>query len=107
MFGGKRKNYFRYSWKCGRCRFKKFVHFRTQGITQLLTLLFSIAALRVDESAKAPSATVVPKTDITPEDRSGRRQVTVMFSDLGLKAFSASSRVFDLIADVSWAAASC
>ena len=30
MFGGKRKNDFRYSWKCGRCRFKKFVHFRTQ-----------------------------------------------------------------------------
>ena len=57
-----------------------------RGITQLL--LFSISALRVDEGAKAPSATVVPKTDTTPDDRSERRQVTVMFSDLGLKTIN-------------------
>ena len=38
------------------------------GITQLLNLLFSIAALRVDESANA-------RTDTTSEDRSERRQV--------------------------------
>jgi hypothetical protein len=59
-----------------------------RGITQLLIVLFSISALRVDESAKAPSATVVPKTDTTPENRSERRQVAVMFSDLGLKAIN-------------------
>ena len=45
------------------------------GITQLLNLLFSIAALRVDESANALSAAVVPRTDTTSEDRSERRQV--------------------------------
>ena len=28
MFGGKRNNYFRYSWKCGRGHFQKFVQFR-------------------------------------------------------------------------------
>ena len=45
-------------------------------------LLDAIAALRAEESARTPSATVAPKTDTPPEDRAERRQVTVMFSDL-------------------------
>jgi predicted ATPase/class 3 adenylate cyclase len=44
-------------------------------------ILNALAGLRVDESAKASSGTVVPKTG-TIEDRAERRQVTVMFSDL-------------------------
>jgi class 3 adenylate cyclase len=45
-------------------------------------ILDAIVALRVDESAKASSATVVPKTGTIADDRAERRQVTVMFSDL-------------------------
>jgi class 3 adenylate cyclase len=45
-------------------------------------ILDAIVALRVDESAKASSATVVPKTGSIADDRAERRQVTVMFSDL-------------------------
>ena len=45
-------------------------------------ILDAIAALRAEESAKAPLAGADPKTDTTPEDRAERRQVTVMFSDL-------------------------
>jgi hypothetical protein len=53
-------------------------------------LLDAIAALRVEESAKTPSATVAPKSDTTAEDRAERRHVTVMFSDLvGSTALSA------------------
>src|ERR1700688_898972 len=60
-------------------------------------LLDAIAALRGDESAKTPSATVAPKTDTTPEDRAERRQVTVMFSDLvGSTAMSARMDPEDL-----------
>jgi hypothetical protein len=32
-------------------------------------ILDAIAALRVEETAKTPSGTVVPKTDATPKDR--------------------------------------
>ena len=56
-----------------------------RGITQLLNLLFSIAALRVDESANAPSAALVPRTDTTSEDRSESRQV---IADLSLAGAS-------------------
>ena len=60
-------------------------------------LLDAIAALRDDESAKTPSATVAPKTYTTPEDRAERRQVTVMFSDLvGSTALSARMDPEDL-----------
>jgi SAM domain (Sterile alpha motif) len=45
-------------------------------------ILDAAAALRVDESTKAVSATVAPEREIVPEDRAERRQVTVMFSDL-------------------------
>jgi class 3 adenylate cyclase len=45
-------------------------------------ILDAIVALRVDESAKAPSAAVVPKTGTIADDHAERRQVTVMFSDL-------------------------
>src|ERR1700687_4867814 len=45
-------------------------------------ILDAIATLRIDESAKPPSAAVTPVTDTTHEDRAERRQVTVMFSDL-------------------------
>jgi hypothetical protein len=59
-------------------------------------ILDAIAALRVVETAKAPSATVVPKTDTTPKDPE-RRQVTVMFSDLvGSTALSARMDPEDL-----------
>jgi class 3 adenylate cyclase len=60
-------------------------------------ILDAIGALRVEESAKTPSATVAPKTDTTPEDRAERRQVTVMFSDLvGSTALSARMDPEDL-----------
>jgi class 3 adenylate cyclase/predicted ATPase len=52
-------------------------------------LLDAIAALRGDETAKAPSPTIAPKTDTTPEDRAERRQVTVMFSLVDSPALSA------------------
>jgi class 3 adenylate cyclase len=52
-------------------------------------LLDAIAALRGDETAKAPSPTIAPKTDTTPEDRAERRQVTVMFSLVDSTALSA------------------
>jgi class 3 adenylate cyclase len=59
-------------------------------------ILDAIAALRVVETAKAPSATVVSKTDTTPKDPE-RRQVTVMFSDLvGSTALSARMDPEDL-----------
>jgi class 3 adenylate cyclase len=45
-------------------------------------ILDAIAALRADETAKAPSPTIALKTDTTPEDRAERRHVTVMLSDL-------------------------
>jgi class 3 adenylate cyclase len=45
-------------------------------------ILDAAAALRVDESTKALSATVAPEREIVPEDRAERRQVTVVFSDL-------------------------
>jgi class 3 adenylate cyclase len=45
-------------------------------------ILDAIGALRVDESAKASSATAAPKAETVVEDRAERRQVTVMFSDL-------------------------
>src|SRR5580704_14746422 len=51
--------------------------------------LNAIAALRGDETAKAPSPTIAPKTDTTPEDRAERRQVTVMFSLVDSTALSA------------------
>ena len=60
-------------------------------------ILDAIAALRAEESARAPSATVAPKTDTTPEDRAERRQVTVIFSDLvGSTALSARMDPEDL-----------
>ncbi len=60
-------------------------------------ILDTIAALRAEESARTPSATVAPKTDTTPEDRAERRQVTVMFSDLvGSTALSARMDPEDL-----------
>ena len=60
-------------------------------------ILNAIVALRVDESAKASSATVVPKTGTIAEDRAERRQVTVMFSDLvGSTALSARMDPEDL-----------
>jgi SAM domain (Sterile alpha motif)/Adenylate and Guanylate cyclase catalytic domain len=60
-------------------------------------ILDAIAALRVEESAKTPSAAVTAKTDATPEDRAERRQVTVMFSDLvGSTALSARMDPEDL-----------
>jgi class 3 adenylate cyclase len=60
-------------------------------------ILDAIAALRVEESLKTPSATVAPKTDNTPEDHAERRQVTVMFSDLvGSTALSARMDPEDL-----------
>jgi class 3 adenylate cyclase len=60
-------------------------------------LLDAIAALRVEESAKTPSATVAPKSDTTAEDRAERRHVTVMFSDLvGSTALSARMDPEDL-----------
>jgi hypothetical protein len=49
-------------------------------------LLDAIAALRTDAGAKAPSsdaATASSAPTVSPEDRAERRQVTVMFSDLG------------------------
>ena len=49
-------------------------------------LLDAIAALRADASGKAPSADVATTSSApsaSPEDRAERRQVTVMFSDLG------------------------
>ena len=60
-------------------------------------ILDAIAALRTEESARAPSASVAPKTDTTPEDRAERRQVTVMFCDLvGSTALSARMDPEDL-----------
>src|SRR5208337_3500470 len=60
-------------------------------------ILDAIAALRVDESPKAQSATVIPKTETIPDDRAERRQVTVMFSDLvGSTALSARMDPEDL-----------
>ena len=60
-------------------------------------ILDAIVALRVDESAKASSATVVPKAGTIAEDRAERRQVTVMFSDLvGSTALSARMDPEDL-----------
>ena len=60
-------------------------------------ILDAIAALRAEESAKTPSATVAPKTETIPEDRAERRQVTVMFSDLvGSTALSARMDPEDL-----------
>ena len=44
-------------------------------------LLDAIAALRANESAKAPPADT-PPTAGSPKDAAERRQVTVMFSDL-------------------------
>ena len=49
-------------------------------------LLDAIAALRTDASGKAPSADVATASSApgaSPADRAERRQVTVMFSDLG------------------------
>ena len=49
-------------------------------------LLEAIAALRTDTSTKAPSSDLVSASSapsISPEDRAERRQVTVMFADLG------------------------
>ena len=60
-------------------------------------ILDAIVGLRVEESAKASSATVVPKTGTIAEDRAERRQVTVMFSDLvGSTALSARMDPEDL-----------
>ena len=60
-------------------------------------ILDALAALRVDESAKASSGTVVPKIGTIAEDRAERRQVTVMFSDLvGSTALSARMDPEDL-----------
>jgi class 3 adenylate cyclase/predicted ATPase len=60
-------------------------------------ILDAIAALRFDDSAKAPSPTIVPKADTTPKDHAERRQVTVMFSDLvGSTALSARMDPEDL-----------
>jgi class 3 adenylate cyclase len=65
-----------------------------------LKLLEAIAALRNDESAKAPSvdaATTSSAPSSPPEDRAERRQVTVMFSDLvGSTALSARMDPEDL-----------
>jgi hypothetical protein len=49
-------------------------------------LLEAIAALRGDTGSNAPSADVAITSsvpNVPPEDRAERRQVTVMFSDLG------------------------
>ena len=49
-------------------------------------LLDAIAALRADARGKAPSVDAVTPSSAPsapPEDRAERRQVTVMFSDLG------------------------
>jgi class 3 adenylate cyclase len=63
-------------------------------------LLDAIAALRGDESGKAPSvdtATTSSARSTHPEDRAERRQVTVMFSDLvGSTALSARMDPEDL-----------
>jgi class 3 adenylate cyclase/predicted ATPase len=60
-------------------------------------ILDALADLRVNESAKASSATVVPQTGAIAEDRAERRQVTVMFSDLvGSMALSARMDPEDL-----------
>jgi class 3 adenylate cyclase len=73
------------------------------GVTALghrLKLLDAIAALRADESGKAPSADATPPStapSASPEDRAERRQVTVMFSDLvGSTALSARMDPEDL-----------
>ena len=63
-------------------------------------LLDAIAALRTDESGKAPSVDAATTSDAPsphPEDRAERRQVTVMFSDLvGSTALSARMDPEDL-----------
>ena len=63
-------------------------------------LLDAIAALRNDESGKAPSVDAATKSSAPsahPEDRAERRQVTVMFSDLvGSTALSARMDPEDL-----------
>ena len=56
------------------------------SIGHRVKLLDAIAALRSDASGKAPSvdaATTSSAPSAPPEDRAERRQVTVMFSDLG------------------------
>ena len=59
------------------------------GVTALghrRILLDAIAALRADAGGKAPSVDVAATSSAPsapPEDRAERRQVTVMFSDLG------------------------
>src|ERR1700739_380014 len=64
-------------------------HLKQLGVTALghrVKLLEAIAALRNDASGKAPSvdaATTSSALSTYPEDRAERRQVTVMFSDLG------------------------
>src|SRR5271169_4332343 len=73
------------------------------GVTAVghrLKILDAIAALRNDESGKAPSvdaATTSSAASAHPEDRAERRQVTVMFSDLvGSTALSARMDPEDL-----------
>ena len=56
------------------------------AIGHRVKLLDAIAALRSDASGKAPSVdatTTSSAPSAPPEDRAERRQVTVMFSDLG------------------------
>jgi hypothetical protein len=78
---------------------------RTRGTTQLLIVLFSISALRVDESAKAPSVPSFLKP--TPLLRTAQRSAS--HSDflgpwpqsnqlMSKYAFSVQSRAFNLIA---------
>ena len=45
-------------------------------------LLDAIAVLRAEPSVPAPLSRVLPETDKAARDTAGRRQVTVMFSDL-------------------------
>jgi class 3 adenylate cyclase len=76
---------------------------RELGVTALghrRKLLDAIAALRADAGGKSPPADVSTATataSVSPEDRTERRQVTVMFSDLvGSAALSARMDPEDL-----------
>jgi class 3 adenylate cyclase len=78
-------------------------HLKQLGVTALghrVKLLDAIAALRNDASGRAPpvdAATASSTPSAHPEDRAGRRQVTVMFSDLvGSTALSARMDPEDL-----------
>jgi hypothetical protein len=55
-------------------------------------LLDAIAVLRAESTAKAPPPDTPPATDITAKDTAERRQVTVMFSDLGLDSTVCANR---------------